>query len=31
MCAKLGGDRFRNVDLYKVQTKEADKMNKETF
>jgi hypothetical protein len=24
-CAKFGGDRFRNVDLYKVQTQEADK------
>jgi len=25
MCAKFGSDRFRNVDLYKVQT------NKLTF
>jgi hypothetical protein len=24
-CAKFGGNRFRNVDLYKVQTQEADK------
>jgi uncharacterized protein YutD len=24
-CANFGGDRFRKVDLYKVQTQEADK------
>jgi len=24
-CAKFGGNRFRNVDLYKVQTQKADK------
>jgi hypothetical protein len=24
-CAKFGGDRLGNVDLYKVHTQEADK------
>jgi hypothetical protein len=29
MCAKFGSDRFRNVDLYKVQTN--IQKNKQTF
>ena len=30
-CAIFDGDRFRKLDLYKVQTQEADKTNKKTF
>jgi hypothetical protein len=29
MCAKFGSDKFRNVDLYKVQTN--IQANKQTF
>jgi hypothetical protein len=30
-CAKFGGDRFRKVDLYKVQTQEADKIEQKAI